>query len=87
MSGGKGDAVDVLRSRWSVTGTLFVGDDRTDEDAFAVLGTGDIGIKVGDGDSAAAWRLPDPASVVGLLRRLAELRSPDRVGPEPISPG
>jgi trehalose-phosphatase len=74
MSSGKGDAIDVLRSRWSVTATLFVGDDVTDESAFAALGPGDVGIKVGEGPTGAAWRLPDPASVVALLRRLVELR-------------
>ncbi len=74
MSGGKGDAVDVLRSRWSATGTVFVGDDATDEAAFAVLHDGDLGIKVGAGRTHASWRLPDPASVVDLLVRLATLR-------------
>ena len=71
---GKGDAVDVLRSRWSATGTLFVGDDSTDEAAFAVLGPGDLGIKVGEGMTKAEYRVPDPASVVRMLERLAQLR-------------
>ena len=73
---GKGDGVSVLRSRWDITGTLFAGDDVTDESAFAALGAGDMGIKVGDGTSLATWRLPDPDSVVDLLRRLAALRAP-----------
>jgi trehalose-phosphatase len=74
MSADKGSAVDVLRSRWSITGTLFIGDDETDEAAFAVLRAGDLGIKVGEGPTRAAWRLPDPRSVVQLLDRLVTLR-------------
>lgn len=77
MSSGKGDAVDVLRTRWAATGTLFVGDDDTDEAAFAVLGKGDVSVKVGMGPTGATWRLADPAAVVRLLRRLDSLRSAD----------
>lgn len=72
--GAKGDGVSALRSRWAITGTLFVGDDVTDESAFAALGTGDVSLKVGEGQSLATWRLPDPDSVVGVLERLAVLR-------------
>jgi len=74
--GAKGDGVGVLRARWDITGTLFVGDDVTDESAFASLGTGDLSVKVGEGTSLATWRLPDPNSVVDLLERLAALRAP-----------
>jgi trehalose-phosphatase len=73
--GAKGDGISVLENRWEITGTLFVGDDVTDESAFASLGTGDVSVKVGDGDSLANWRLPDPYSVVDLLNRLAVARA------------
>ncbi len=76
--GAKGDAVKVLRARWDISAPLFVGDDVTDESGFAVLEASDMGIKVGSGDSRAAWRLPDPAAVVDLLVRLALARSPLR---------
>ncbi len=44
--GAKGDGGSALRSRWNITGTLFVADDVTDESAFAALGTGDLNVKV-----------------------------------------
>ena len=65
---GKGVALERLRESLGARGVLYVGDDVTDENAFAVLGPGDVGIKVGDGDTAAAHRLPDPAAVQHLLR-------------------
>lgn len=55
---------------------LFLGDDVTDEDAFAAAADrGGIGILVADEPrpTAAAYRLHDPAAVHELLRRLAEV--------------
>jgi trehalose-phosphatase len=51
---------------------LYVGDDRTDEDAFGALAADGTGIVVWDAPSAtsAAWWLRDPAEVTELLRRL-----------------
>jgi trehalose 6-phosphate synthase/phosphatase len=48
---------------------VFLGDDETDEDAFAALPPEGIGIKVGplDAPTAAAGRLPDIHAVVRLL--------------------
>ncbi|OJX97500.1 MAG: trehalose-phosphatase [Micrococcales bacterium 73-15] len=53
---------------------LFAGDDRTDEDALRALRPGDLGVKVGAGETAARLRVPDEAAVVDLLRRLLEAR-------------
>ncbi|HZR70364.1 MAG TPA: trehalose-phosphatase [Burkholderiales bacterium] len=51
---------------------VFVGDDLTDESGFAVANKlGGHSIKVGAGDSVAAWRLPDPEGVRAWLRGLA----------------
>lgn len=52
---------------------VYVGDDLTDEDAFAALEGRGLGIVVGDhgGPSRAAYRLPDIASVGLLLEALA----------------
>jgi trehalose 6-phosphate phosphatase len=48
---------------------VFLGDDRTDEIAFAsVKEDGGVAIRVGDGDTVATRRLPDPAAVRALLR-------------------
>ena len=64
-----------LRSLWEaldVHATLFIGDDVTDEDGFAVLGSGDIGIKVGDGVTKASHRVADPQEVTRVLWNLHE---------------
>ncbi|PPI08682.1 trehalose-phosphatase, partial [Rathayibacter sp. AY1D2] len=45
----KGEAVQHLRRYTGATAVLYAGDDVTDEDAFAVLGSGDVGIKSGEG--------------------------------------
>jgi trehalose 6-phosphate phosphatase len=51
---------------------VFVGDDVTDEDGFrAAAAHGGFGVKVGAGDSAARFRLPDVAAVHAFLRTLA----------------
>jgi trehalose 6-phosphate phosphatase len=51
---------------------VFAGDDLTDESGFAVANKlGGHSIKVGEGDSVAAWRLPDPQGVRAWLRSVA----------------
>ncbi len=70
----KGDAVVELRADVSPQAVLFAGDDVTDEDAFAVLGPDDVGIKVGDGPTAAGYRVADPDEFAAVLVRLLELR-------------
>jgi trehalose 6-phosphate phosphatase len=70
----KGDALHQLRGALGVDAVLYAGDDTTDEDAFAVLGDGDVSIKVGDGESAAAYRVTDPEEFSAVLVRLLELR-------------
>jgi trehalose 6-phosphate phosphatase len=74
----KGDAIRVLGQQVGATTTVYLGDDVTDEDAFAVLGARDVGIKVGPGPTAAAYRVDAPPAVATLLIRLAELRSGPR---------
>jgi trehalose 6-phosphate phosphatase len=74
VRGGKDGAVNELRSRWAATASMFVGDDVTDEAAFAALSEGDVGVKVGAGDTRAGWRVGDPDEVVRLLSDLLALR-------------
>ena len=63
---------------------LFFGDDRTDEIAFAsVEEDGGVAVRVGDGETVASRRLPDPAAVRALLRDWAEggVIDPDALPP------
>ncbi|MGJ7442633.1 trehalose-phosphatase [Aquipuribacter sp. MA13-6] len=73
----KGSAVLALRRRTGAVSVLYVGDDVTDEDAFAVLEAdgGDVGVKVGDGDTAAGHRVGSPQDVTDLLERLLQARA------------
>jgi trehalose 6-phosphate phosphatase len=70
----KGDGVELLRRTTGATGVLYSGDDVTDEDAFGVLGVGDVGIKVGDGATAAGYRVADPAELATVLAALCDAR-------------
>ena len=72
---GKDSAIAELRERVGATAVLFAGDDVTDEDALASLGADDLGVRVGDGQTAAAVRVPDIAALAGLLTLLASERT------------
>ncbi|WP_263250596.1 trehalose-phosphatase [Saccharopolyspora rosea] len=70
----KGNALDALRHQVSATAAVFLGDDVTDEKAFARLHGPDLGIKVGDGDTLAAYRIKDTTEVATVLAFLMEER-------------
>ena len=70
----KGDAVRQLRERHLAGTVCFIGDDLTDEDAFRVLLEGDVGVKVGEGETSAVMRLESQADVVPFLEELAAAR-------------
>lgn len=65
----------LVTSAWLDTGpydfVLAVGDDRTDEDLFALLPRHAWTIKVGSAPTRARFSLPDPAAVRCLLSELA----------------
>jgi trehalose-phosphatase len=71
----KGRAVQSLRQRVGATVVIVVGDDVTDEDAFATLTGPDLGIKVGDGPTSAKYRLPTTLDVAHFLAHIAEKRA------------
>lgn len=76
----KGAALGALRERESADAVVFLGDDVTDERAFAVLGAGrggsalDVGVKVGEGETAAAYRVAGIDGALAVLARLAATR-------------
>jgi trehalose 6-phosphate phosphatase len=71
----KGAALEVLRERLDADAVLFAGDDVTDETAFARLRPGDVGVKVGPGDTAAEHRVDGPPDVGALLELLRRVRA------------
>jgi len=81
----KGVAVRRLQRHAGSETTLYVGDDTTDEDAFAALATGPgaaatgVTVRVAEGDlgapTRAAFVLQRQAEVPELLRRLVALRA------------
>jgi trehalose 6-phosphate phosphatase len=70
----KGHALDVLRHEASASAAVFMGDDVTDERAFARLAGPDVGIKVGSGPTAAGFRVNDTADIATVLAFLVEER-------------
>ncbi|UYO01092.1 MAG: trehalose-phosphatase [Devosia sp.] len=63
---------------------IFIGDDRTDEDAFrAAQELGGMGIKLGPGETSARMRIADVSSVHALLRGLGDMATRQRPA-EPI---
>jgi trehalose 6-phosphate phosphatase len=73
----KGKAVSWINTRLAMAGaaSIYIGDDRTDEDAYAQL-LGEITIQVGrtDGTSAARYFLQDPTEVHSFLQWLSDNR-------------
>ena len=78
----KGSVLRSIREALPAAPVLFLGDDVTDEDVFTSLGPDDLGIKVGDGATAAVERVPDPETATAVLALLAELRTGVVIGSE-----
>ncbi|MET9325513.1 trehalose-phosphatase [Tsukamurella sp. NPDC003166] len=75
LDASKGRALTVLREQVRADAVLYLGDDVTDEKAFAVLtGAGDVSVKVGDGATAARFRVDGPADARAVFEELAALR-------------
>jgi trehalose-phosphatase len=71
----KGDGIAEVRRRLNPTTVLFAGDDRTDEDGFAVLAERDVAIRVGGGETIAPYRLDDAHAVAEALWCIHDERS------------
>ncbi|MFE7415647.1 trehalose-phosphatase [Rhodococcus sp. NPDC057529] len=70
----KGHALDLIRHQDGATAAVFVGDDVTDEKAFARLQGPDLGVKVGPGESLAEFRVSTTEDVAAALAFLLEER-------------
>jgi len=75
---GKDSALAALRKRLGATAVLFAGDDVTDEDALASLGPDDLGIRVGEGETAASVRVGSIQELAAALSMLARMRADRR---------
>lgn len=82
VSTNKGRAIQRLRQRLGASAVLFLGDDVTDEDAFATLAGPDAGVKVGPGETRAAYRIDSTFDASRLLARLTDLRADWLAGAE-----
>nr|WP_245598221.1 trehalose-phosphatase [Haloglycomyces albus] len=71
----KGDALEQLRHQFGASAVLYIGDDVTDENAFGALHGPDVGVKVGEGDTKASWRVSDPTAVSELLAEMTDVRA------------
>lgn len=80
----KGRGLAILRQRLGATAVIFFGDDLSDEDALITLVGPDIGIKVGDGPTAARYRVGSTLDVAHVLALLAEKRGAWLAGSEAI---
>lgn len=69
----KGQALDELRAQTGARAVFYMGDDVTDERAFAVLRDGDVSVRVGPGETVARHRVADPDAAAAVLARLADL--------------
>jgi trehalose 6-phosphate phosphatase len=77
----KGEALRAFMREEPFVGRIpiFIGDDVTDEDAFiAAQEMGGVGIKLGNGDTAARMRIPNVAAVHALIGGLGDLVARDR---------
>ncbi len=71
----KGEALKTVRGSVGANAVMFLGDDVTDEDAFATLQGPDLGVKVGAGESIAPFHVNSPNEVAVLLAALCSRRS------------
>ncbi len=71
----KGRALRWLVERVNAHAAVFIGDDLTDQDAFATLRPSDVGVHVGPGPTLAQFRVRDTDDVRAFLESLASARA------------
>lgn len=73
----KGSALTALAQKLRTNATAYFGDDVTDETVFEILdsASGDVSVKVGEGESAAAYRVESCETMPSLLKALLDARS------------
>nr|WP_269770513.1 trehalose-phosphatase [Brevibacterium yomogidense] len=75
----KGHGLARMIEATGADAVVFLGDDTTDEDAFAYLNERDdlvtLPVKVGTQDTCAPFRIADPDAVSAFLARLADARA------------
>jgi trehalose 6-phosphate phosphatase len=74
ISTDKGEAIDIMREQVDATAAVFFGDDVTDEKAFRRMRAGDVGVKVGPGETLAGYRVESPEDVAAALEYLLQRR-------------
>lgn len=80
----KGKALASIRHRVGATAAMFIGDDESDEDAFATLCGPDAGVKVGGGTTAAQYKVADTVEATSVLTTLVALREAWLKGSEAV---
>ena len=70
----KGDGIEEIRRRLNPAAVFFAGDDQTDEDGFAILKSGDIGIRVGRSKTLADFSVRDPRELATILEFIRSSR-------------
>ena len=65
LSATKGEGVEALIRATGADAALFVGDDVTDEDGMRALRPQDVGLKVGDKETVAPFRVASPEALGG----------------------
>lgn len=82
----KGKALTLLRHLTGATAIVYIGDDVTDEDAFASLGDQDVAMKIGDGPTAADFCVSSIEEAHAMLTDLIGQRAAwlEETKPHPI---
>ena len=71
----KGGAIAAMRRTVEADAVVYLGDDVTDDDAFAVLGPADLAISIGPTPTGASFQVASPRAAAEVLTLLAVERA------------